>query len=151
MSKCSCPNSFCKCLYGCACRIENSGTKNVKKCLCCQVSMLTKDKRPNNRPPHECQSIKDLGRVDDIITTLESGEFESVRYGCKVEISEELIFTSGVIENFSNFEGTLKYDLPKRPDFDGNDDDTKKIIIVDSSTLYCIGILISDDGIQIKS
>lgn len=27
MSKCSCPNSLCRCLYGCACRIENSETK----------------------------------------------------------------------------------------------------------------------------
>lgn len=112
--------------------------KKNKKCLCCQISALSK----KHTPTHKCQSIPDLGRVDDIITKLESGNFESVRYGCKVEIDGILEFKSGVINEFSNFGGTLKYDLTQIPNFDGNSNDTKKIIIVESSTLYCIGISI---------
>lgn len=148
MSKCSCPNSFCRCLYGCACRIENSNAKKNKKCLCCQVSKLSKSKKTNNNPPtHECQPIPDPERVDDIITKLESGGFESVRYGCKVIIEGNLEdFESEIIEEFSQFSGTLEYDLPQRPNFDGNPGD-KKIIIVNSSNLYCIGISISDKNI----
>ena len=112
MSKCYCPNSFCKCLYGCACRIENSGTKNVKRCLCCQVSTSSKQKKTNNTLNNNgCQSISDFGRVDDIIIKLEDKKFESVRYGCKVEIYDPLEFKPEVINSFETFNGKLEYVL----------------------------------------
>lgn len=154
MSKCSCPNSFCRCLYGCACRIENSNAKKLKKCLCCQISSLSKTKKQIiHLPTHECQSIPDPGRVDDIITKLGSDDFESVRYSCKVEITNnnKLEITSKFIEEFETFEEdfkiTLIYDLPEKPEFNDQTETMKKIIIVDSSTLYCIGISISDNNI----
>lgn len=152
MSKCSCPNALCRCLYGCGCQ-NDSNNKKTERCLCCRFLSETKQKKTNTIIQTQCkcdnsnndQDYHYDDHYDDII--LCSNKYYSLRYQCYVTIDDgvQLNFNtrapSKLLEWPTNIK--IKYDLNNL--FNGAvSKDYKIICFVNEEYLYSNGYIIPE-------
>ena len=158
MSKCSCPNALCRCLYGCGCQ-SDSNNKKTERCLCCRFLSETKQKKRTSQYKQcKCDnsdSDHDYhydDHYDDIILYSNRSYF-SLRYQCNVTINSEvqLEFNTKAPSKLSNWLfGNIAYKLNINEDdlFNGAVyKDYKIICFVDEKNLYSKGYKILNDNL----